>query len=416
MTMVGIEAMGFYGGRAFLDVGDLAVARGLDPMRFENLLMRRKSLAMPFEDAVSFAVNAAGPLVDRLDAAERARIRLLIVASESGIDFGKSMGAHVHQHLGLDARCRQFEIKQACYGGTAALRMAQAWVASEGRAIPGGGRALVVSTDLGRPVRHSYAEPSQGSAAIALLVGPEPRILALEPGASGVHSFEVGDACRPTPDIETGDADLSLMSYLTCVEQAFAGYREAVGEVSFTGHFSGLAFHTPFGGMVKGAHRTLMRKLGNGAGPEIEADFAARLMPSLTYCREVGNIYSGTVFLALAGALDPLVERPGARVGLFSYGSGCCSEFYSGVVPDGAEAALEAAGVADALAGRHRLSVERYDTLLATTPSLAGVRDATVGRAVADGAAADLYDAAFARERLLVLDRVEGYRRVYAWS
>jgi len=413
---VGIEAMGFYGGRAFLDVGDLAEARGLDPKRFENLLMRRKSLALPFEDPVSFAVNAARPVIDRLDPEAVARIRLLIVASESGIDFGKSMGAHVHQHLGLDPRCRQFEIKQACYGGTAALRMAQAWVASEGRAIPGGGRALVISTDLARPVRHSYAEPSQGSAAAALLVGPEPRLLALEPGASGVHTFEVADACRPTPEMETGDADLSLMSYLTCVEQAFAGYREAVGGVAFTDHFAGLAFHTPFGGMVKGAHRTLMRKLGAGSGAEIETDFTARVMPSLTYCREVGNIYSGTVFLALAGALDPLAERAGARIGLFSYGSGCCSEFYSGLIPEGAGDALDAAGVADALAGRQRLSVPRYDALLDAAPSLAGAREAAVGRAVADGAAADLYDAAFAGERLLVLDRIEGYRRVYAWS
>lgn len=414
--MVGIEALGFYGGRAFLQVGDLAVARSLDPKRFENLLMRRKSLAMPFEDPVSYAVNAAKPIVDRLSADEKARIRLLIVASESGIDFGKSMGAHVHAHLGLDPRCRQFEIKQACYGGTAALRMAQAWVASEGRAIPGGGRALVISTDLARPVRHSYAEPSQGSAAVGLLVGPEPRILALEPGASGVHSFEVADACRPTPEMETGDADLSLMSYLTCVEQAFAGYRDAVGDASFTGHFAGLAFHTPFGGMVKGAHRTLMRKLGAGSPAEIDADFAKRLMPSLTYCREVGNIYSGTVFLALAGALDPLADRAGERVGLFSYGSGCCSEFYSGIVPDGAAEALETGGVADALAGRTRLSVDRYDALLDAMPSFAGVRDADVGRGVADGASADLYDAAFEGEGLLVLDRIEGYRRIYAWS
>jgi polyketide biosynthesis 3-hydroxy-3-methylglutaryl-CoA synthase-like enzyme PksG len=413
---VGIEALGFYGGRAFLDVGDLAIARGLDPKRFENLLMRRKSLAMPFEDPVSFAVNAAKGVIDALGTEEKARIRLLIVASESGIDFGKSMGAHVHQHLGLDPRCRQFEIKQACYGGTAALRMAQAWVASEGRAIPGGGRALVISTDLARPVRHSYAEPSQGSAALALLVGPEPRLLALEPGASGIHTFEVADACRPTPEMETGDADLSLISYLTCVEHAFAGYREAVGKVPFTGHFEGLAFHTPFGGMVKGAHRTLMRKLGVGSGAEIDADFTARLMPSLTYCREVGNVYSGTVFLALAGALDPLAEQEGARIGLFSYGSGCCSEFYSGVVPPDAAEALEAAGVADALAGRQRLAVDRYDALLDHTPSLTGLRDVTVGCAVADGAAADLYDAAFAGEGLLVLDRIEGYRRIYAWS
>ena len=406
--IVGIERLGFYGGRAYLDVAELARARGLDQRRFENLLMRRKSLAMPFEDPVSFAVNAAKPVVAALPEKERAGIRLLIVASESGIDHGKSMGAYVHKYLGLDPRCRQFEIKQACYGGTAALRMAAAWAASEG----GDMRALVVCTDIGRPVRHSYAEPSQGSAAVALLVGTQPDILALEQGASGIHSYEVADACRPTADMETGDADLSLLSYLTCCEHAFAAYREAVGPVDFVRDFTQLAFHTPFGGMVKGAHRTLMRKL-TGAGPDaIEADFQRRAAPSLAYCREVGNIYSGTIFLALAGAIDHGNDAAARRIGLFSYGSGCCSEFYSGMAPAGAARAMAEAGVADALAGRAHVPVARYDALLDSHRSLAGLRDATAGL----DDAADIHDEAFAGRGYLVLDRVAGWQRQYRWS
>ncbi|AFX98610.1 ptzI [Candidatus Endolissoclinum faulkneri L2] len=414
--LIGIKALGFYGGRAFLDVGELAIARGLTPKRFENLLMRRKSLAMPFEDPVSFAVNAAKRVIDTLVPNDKDRIRLLIIASESGIDFGKSMGSYVHKHLDLIPQCRQFEIKQACYGGTAALRMAQAWIASEGQAIPGGGMALVITTDIARPVRYSYAEPSQGSAAIALLVGNDPQLLALDSGASGIHTFEVADACRPTPETETGDADLSLISYLTCIEQTFARYREIVGKISFTKHFAGLAFHAPFGGMVRGAHRTLMRKLGVKDQAEIDADFAARLMPSLIYCQEVGNVYSSTVFLALAGILDLLANRPGVRIGLFSYGSGCCSEFYSGVVPNGAVETLKMTSVSDALAGRQHIGVSRYDNIIDSSPSLAGIRDATVGRTVAKNSVTDIYDKEFAEKSLLVLERVEGYRRIYSWS
>lgn len=407
--ITGIERLGFYGGRAFVDVGELARARGLDQRRFENLLMRRKSLALPCEDPVSFAVNAAKPVVDSLPDAERAAIRLLIVATELGIDYGKSIGAYVHKHLGLDPRCRQFEVKQACYGGTAALRMAAAWAATDDG---GGARALVVCTDLGRPVRHSYAEPSQGSAAVALLVGRQPDILALEPGASGIHSYEVADACRPTADMETGDADLSLLSYLTCCERAFAAYREAVGMVDFVRHFELLAFHTPFGGMVKGAHRTLMRKLAAAAPDAIEADFRRRAAPSLIYCREVGNIYSGTIFLALAGAIDHGEAAAAQRIGLFSYGSGCCSEFYSGTAPAGAGQATAEAGVADALAGRAQVPVARYDALLDGHRSLAGVRDMVVGV----DAVAELYEAVFAGRGYLVLDRIEGWQRHYRWS
>ena len=41
MTSVGIERMGLYAGAAFVDVAKLAQARGLDPARFANLLMRQ---------------------------------------------------------------------------------------------------------------------------------------------------------------------------------------------------------------------------------------------------------------------------------------------------------------------------------------------------------------------------------------
>ena len=53
-----------------------------------------------------------------------------------------------------------FEVKQACYGGTAALRIAASMVAA-GEIK----RALVISTDTARCVPHSYAEPAQGRAA-----------------------------------------------------------------------------------------------------------------------------------------------------------------------------------------------------------------------------------------------------------
>ena len=70
---VGIERIGLCCGSAFIDVAKLAEARGLNPARFANLLMRRKSLSFRFEDPVSFAVNAAKPVIDALSVAERIR-------------------------------------------------------------------------------------------------------------------------------------------------------------------------------------------------------------------------------------------------------------------------------------------------------------------------------------------------------
>ena len=63
MTPVGIEAINLYGGSAFVDVMQLAAHRKLDTARFDNLLMKQKSVALPFEDPVSFAINAAKPII-----------------------------------------------------------------------------------------------------------------------------------------------------------------------------------------------------------------------------------------------------------------------------------------------------------------------------------------------------------------
>ncbi len=401
---VGIERMGVDAGAASVDVEELARARGLDPRRFANLLMRRKSLAFRFEDPVTFAVNAARPVVDGLDEAARASIEAVIVATESGIDWGKSVANYVHEQLGLGRRCRSFEIKQACYGGTAALQTAAAMVAA-GQIR----RALVIATDIARCVPHSYAEPAQGSAAVTLLVGPDAEILALEPGASGIHSYQVMDSCRPTADVETGDVDLSLLSYLDCIEKSFLAYRERVGAVDFREDFAYLACHTPFGGMVKGAHRTMMRKFHQAPPPVVEEDFRRRVAPALSFCQDVGNIYSGTVFLALAGILAEGDFSEPRRIGLFSYGSGCASEFYSGIATAEGARRVRALGIDRALAARRELDIPAYEALLATErPSLFGVRDAVVD----PGPFADVL-VGLAGTGRVVLTGICGFERTY---
>src|SRR5689334_13008897 len=102
MISVGIEALNVYGGAAYVDVKELCSYRGLDIQRFENLLMSEKTVALPCEDPVSFAVNAARPLVDRLTESERSCIEMIVTCTESGIDFGKSLSTYVHAQLGVE--------------------------------------------------------------------------------------------------------------------------------------------------------------------------------------------------------------------------------------------------------------------------------------------------------------------------
>lgn len=388
MSAVGIEAMNVFAGTAKIDVLDLMNHRELDTRRADNLLMVERSVALPQEDPISFAVNAAKPIVDALPAHERDRIELLITCSESGIDFGKSMSTYVHHYLGLNRNCRLFEIKQACYSGTAGFQMAVNFILSQ---VSPGAKALVVATDISRPIlpdiegitpaalkntEWSYAEPSSGAGAVAMLVGESPTVFQVDVGANGYYGYEVMDTCRPIPDGDVGDSDLSLMSYLDCCENAYREYEKRVSGVDYVSSFNYLVFHTPFGGMVKGAHRTMMRKVAKADRGAIEDDFTSRVTPGLGHCQRVGNIMGATVFLSLASTIDRGEFAVAKRLGCFSYGSGCCSEFYSGVVHPEGQQKMRAMRVGEHLTHRYRLTPHEYDDLMIENrPVRFGVRD-----------------------------------------
>lgn len=371
MSTAGIEAMNVFGGTACLDVMKLAAHRGLDTARFENLLMKGKAVALPCEDPVTFAVNAAKPVIDAMSPEDRSRIELLITCTESGIDFGKSMSTYIHDQLGLDRHCRLFEIKQACYAATAGLQMALGFILSQ--ASPGA-KALVVATDISRFLvaeggdalseDWSYAEPSSGAGAVALLVSDKPHVFEADVGANGYYGYEVMDTCRPVVDSEAGDADLSLLSYLDCCEQTFLEYQRRVEGADYRETFQYLSYHTPFGGMVKGAHRNMMRKLAKASPPQIEEDFRRRVLPGLDFCQQIGNVMGGTLFVSLASTICNGDFSTPKRIGCFSYGSGCCSEFFSGVVTADGARRMKGMNIAANLDRRHGLSIEEYEDLL----------------------------------------------------
>lgn len=371
MTAVGIEAINVFGGSAYLDVEKLARHRKLDMTRFTNLLMKEKTVALPYEDPITFGVNAARPLIDALSPEEKDRIELVISCTESSFDFGKSMSTYFHKLLGLNRNCRLFELKNACYSGVAGLQMAINFILSE---TSPGAKALVIATDVSRFMvveggdalteDWSFAEPSGGAGAVAMIVSNVPYVFQVDVGASGYYGYEVMDTCRPVPDSDAGDADLSLLSYLDCCEGSFREYQKRVDGADFAGSFGYLAMHTPFGGMVRGAHRDMMRKMVKAKPKEIEADFERRMMPGLTYCQRVGNIMGATTTLALVSTIEHGDFEVPQRVGIFSYGSGCCSEFFSGVITKEGQERVRALQIKEQLDKRYELSMDEYERLL----------------------------------------------------
>jgi polyketide biosynthesis 3-hydroxy-3-methylglutaryl-CoA synthase-like enzyme PksG len=418
MTRVaGIEAMNVFAGTTFLNVEKLAEHRNLDTSRFKNLLMKEKTVALPYEDPVTFGVNAARPIIDAMSPEEKDRIELVISCTESSFDFGKSMSTYFHEILGLNRNCRLFELKNACYSGVAGFQMAVNFILSQ--ASPGA-KALVIATDVSRfmieeggdalTMEWSFAEPSGGAGAVAMLVSETPYVFQVDIGANGYYGYQVMDTCRPTTDGEAGDSDLSLLSYLDCCENAFYEYQKRVPEADYAKTFSYLAFHTPFGGMVKGAHRNLMRKTGQAKPKDIDADFEHRVGPGLVYCQRIGNIMGATAMMSLASTIENGSFDGPQRIGCFSYGSGCCSEFFSGVVSKESQQSLKNFNIREQLDKRYELKMDEYESLLVGSNAVKfGTRNVTLNTGFIPQSRKAL------GKETLFLKEIKEFKREYEW-
>src|SRR5436853_855714 len=131
MTLsVGIDSLAIALPRRYLDLADLARARGVDPEKFTvGLGGRRMAVPDPGEDSVALAATAARRLVEEsgLDPAE---IGMLVVGTETGVDHAKPVASHVQGLLELPRGMRVYDTQHACYGGTAALMASCEWIAS----------------------------------------------------------------------------------------------------------------------------------------------------------------------------------------------------------------------------------------------------------------------------------------------
>ncbi len=408
-TRVGIERARVYPCSLSLDMGELSAARGHDPADIRDVMMiDERSVNPPFEDPVTMAVNAARPMLTDED---RRSIHLLIVGSESGVDQEKPMSTWVQRHLDLGPWCRNFEIKHACYSGTAGLQMAASFLTSD--FAPRGAKALVITTDQSRMHLGKPYEYVMGAGAAALLVSREPLLFELEPGKSGVYTHEVSDLTRPTSRVETGNSETSLLSYIDALDNAFRAYVENVGGRIEPDHFKKNVYHAPFGGMTLRATRTALRVLGECTKERARAVWEEKTFASLQYVRRMGGTYASSTFIGLLGLIDGSPDlASGDRIGMFSYGSGSCAELYSGLLGPEAKRVSAEAGVRALLDSRHRLRVDEYEAIERERTDRVDCGDFEPTMDVCD----HLYERRYAGRGLLVFRGVRDHYRQYAWS
>jgi hydroxymethylglutaryl-CoA synthase len=366
----GLESLGIAVPPTYVELAELARARGVAPGKYvDGLGVTRMAVPQVEEDTVTLAARAARMALEAAGCTAE-DVGMLVVGTETAVDHSKPVSSYVQGLLGLPTRCRVFETKHACYGGTAALLLAMDWVRS-GSAK--GKKALIICSDIARYGVGTPGEPTQGAGAVALLVSDKPKLLAFEAGKTGAYAKDVMDFWRPLYSKDAVvDGHYSVQCYLDALEGAYKAYQEAAGDAGgeglYSDRFAALVYHVPYGKMSRKAHRHV-RTLDGDKDPD--ASFDRLVGPSLVLPSQVGNIYTGSMYLALASLLSSSSEDlTGKRIGLFSYGSGSCAEFFSAVVQPEAQARVKALGLEALLEKRRALSIPEYEAIMAAREKL----------------------------------------------
>jgi hydroxymethylglutaryl-CoA synthase len=352
--------------RRYISIEDLAIARGVDPAKYtQGLGAREMAIAEPGEDTVALAALAGKRA---LAAAGNIELGMLVVGTETGVDHSKPVASFVHGLLDLPKAMRVFDTQHACYGGTAGVMAAVEWIASGAAAGRG---ALVICSDVARYGMHTAGEPTQGAGAVAMVIAENPAMLELDVGISGAASTHVHDFWRPLGQREARvDGHYSMHCYTDALATAYRGWRARAiarelvrGDGITSEQLARICYHVPFCKMAKKAHAAV--RACDGVETDDPTSYTTRVEPSLWACARVGNIYTGSLYLALLGALDTDAAALAAkRIGLFSYGSGCTSEFFSGVVGQRAAEMTAKAKLGEVLADRERITIDEYERIM----------------------------------------------------
>ena len=374
------------------------------------------------EDIYSIALTTVKQFMEQNGIDPRS-IGRLEVGTETILDKAKSIKSVLMQLfvpsgntdiLGVDTM-------NACYGGTNALFNAINWVESRGW---DGRHALVVAADIALYAR-GPARPTGGAGAVVMLVGPnaplviEPGTLSPEPssrpGLVGTYMDHVYDFYKAdlTSEYPIVDGHFSIICYTKALDKCYQTYNAKFNkhrkiangitngvygdEPMGIDRFAHIAFHAPTCKLVQKSYARLhyndyLSDPSNKAFSAIDESVASiaygdsftdkgiekaflaltkksfdeRIYPSTLAARFVGNMYTASVYSSLASILTeiPAADLLHQRIGVFSYGSGLASSFFSlKVVGDVSELAKHL-DFKPVLEQRHKIEPKAYDEVL----------------------------------------------------
>ena len=422
----GIDDISIYIPRLYLDAGDFAKARGLDPVKLERGLgIGKMAIVDTNQDPACLAANACLKVMQK-NKLTPDKIGRLYVATESSFDESKAMNSYVigmlEQVYGKETfgHCGGIECKFACVSGSYALYDNTNWIRA-GEAEDK--YALVVVSDIAKYDLGSSGEVTQGAGAVAMLLNDSPRLLAFDPKVTSTSIKNEYDFYRPfgkeTPIVH---GQYSNLLYLIQVKNALIDYKKKVKKTgliklkegeTILDHVDYLNMHLPYSNMGKKALAYLVRhewrslprweKIVEEIGMEEpipkdprgtiesvleDANFMAKdhqftklftntekyvelyeskLASSLIASKMIGNLYTASLYLGFRSSLEfeyqKGVDLKGKRVGFCSYGSGASAMIFSGVLQPECEQIVKDMNLEEELGPRTKLSLDEYEEL-----------------------------------------------------
>ena len=348
---IGIDKIGFAMPKYFLDIADLAKARNINANKYvKGLLQLEMSIAQITKDIVPLGATAASEFLPDED---KRNIDMIIIGTESGIDQSKSASIFIHSLLGLSPFTRAIEVKEACYGGTAAIAIAKNHVVSNPESS-----VLVITSDLAKYGIGATGESTQGAGSCAMLIKKDPSILILNDD-NVYQTRDIMDFWRPNySDFPHVDGHFSTKQYLDCLETTWNEYSKKFNKS--LDDFEAICFHLPFPKIgLKGLNTIVPKQENENLKDKLNENFHT----SIIYNQKVGNIYTGSLYLNLLSLLENSRSlSSGDNILMYSYGSGAVCEIFSVTLVDGFEKRLRSDRMAD-FDARVKLSIEEYEKM-----------------------------------------------------
>lgn len=334
----------------------------------------------------------------------------LEVGTETLLDKSKSVKSVLMQ-LFQDSGNTNIEgvdTVNACYGGTNALFNAINWVESSAW---DGRDAIVCAGDIAL-YKKGNARPTGGAGCVAMLIGPDAP-LAFEPGKRGTYMQHAYDFYKPdlTSEYPVVDGHFSVTCYTEAVDACYQAYNAREASLQKTGtangvhdtaedaatpldRFDHVLFHSPTCKLVAKSYARMLyndyrANPGNSAFESVPKElrdmdyrtslsdktvektfmalskkhFQARVQPSVQVPTMCGNMYCASVYGSLVSLLSnvPAEQFKGRRIGIFSYGSGLASSFFSMKVTGDTSSMAKTLNLHHRLDTRRTVPPETYD-------------------------------------------------------